>query len=885
MDSATIRKSYLDYFESKGHKIVPSAPLLPTAPNLLFTNAGMNPFVPYFLGERDAPSRRVADTQKCIRAGGKHNDLEDVGFDTYHHTFFEMLGNWSFGDYFKQEAIEWAWELLTKVWKLPKERLYVTVYRPGEGDPASFDQEAYDFWKKVLLADGLDPETQIKFGGAKDNFWMMGDTGPCGPCSEIHIDLTLNGDTQGSLVNQDSAYCMEIWNLVFIQFNATPDGRLEPLANKHVDTGMGFERVAGIFASTNNLTEFGKVPSNYDSDLFRDIFDEAERLCGKVYRATVPSSKSNLTEQEHTDIRLRALGDHLRAVCFAVGDGILPGNEGRNYVIRHILRRGILAGQQLGMRCGDFARMVNPLIVKMSPVFPELKERAELINKVIAAEEESFYKTLEKGLQMFEKFSASSDGVLDGNSAFTLYDTYGFPLEMTQMIARERGLEVDIDGFNQHMEEQRDRARSSQKKSVITVKSDNRQATLFDGYAPENWVNYHAVLLDVAQGDEGESLLVFGSTPFYGEKGGQVGDTGTIVLDGRSFEVLDTTIDADGVYYHRVKGRVPESAIGTEAELSVDVERRRAIQRHHSATHLLHWALRKVIGEHVHQAGSLVTPHRLRFDFSHFEKVSVEQIAEIERLVIEKILANDEIVIFETPFDQKPKDVLAFFEDKYGDVVRVVDIGGYSKELCAGTHTRTAGEIGFLKVIQESAIAAGSRRIEAVAGASFADWFNGVVEASSEAARIFNCQLSEIGTRVDGLVQEKKDLQKKLTDLRMGSASQGADALLKRLKIVDDIRWVIGKLEVANPNELRGLGVRILKEIQEGVVLIGAEMDDKVSVVCFCSPEAVAQGLKAGEILNRVISQLGGKGGGKPDFAMGGARNDGNLQTVLESAI
>ena len=885
MDSASIRKSFQDYFESQGHKIVPSAPLLPSAPNLLFTNAGMNPFVPYFLGEREAPNKRVADTQKCIRAGGKHNDLEDVGFDTYHHTFFEMLGNWSFGDYFKKEAIEWGWELLTKVWGLPKERLYVTVYKPGEGDPAEFDQEAFDIWANVLKTDGLDPEVHIVFGGKKDNFWMMGDTGPCGPCSEIHIDLTEKGDTKGSLVNQDSAFCMEIWNLVFIQFNATPDGEFLPLAAKHVDTGMGLERVAGIFASTQNLSKFGKVPSNYDSDLFTDIFAETTQLCGKVYKATVPTSKQNLSEQEQTDIRMRALADHLRAVCFAIGDGILPGNEGRNYVIRHILRRGILAAQKLGMKSGDFTKMVKPLIAKMSPVFPELEERAELINKVIAAEEESFYKTLEKGLQMFDRFASDAADQLDGASVFALYDTYGFPLEMTQMIASERGLTVDTDGFHKLMEDQRERARASQKKSVVTVKSGDQKATVFDGYAPEKWVGYNAELLDVLPGKDGGAYLVFASTPFYGEKGGQVGDIGEIEINGTVYPVLDTTIDANGIYLHQVEESVDANLVGAQAKLSINVERRRAIQRHHSATHLLHWALRKVVGDHVHQAGSLVTPDRLRFDFSHFEKVSAEQIAEIEGLVIGKILSNDIVVDFETPFDQKPEDVLAFFEDKYGDVVRVVDIGGYSKELCAGTHTKTTGEIGFLKVVQETAIAAGSRRIEAVAGAAFANYFNEISAAATATAGTLKCQPSELANRVQDLVEERKQLQKQLADLRMGAASKGADSLAKNAKEKDGVKWVVGKLEVSNPNELRGMGVRILKDLGEGVVVLGAELGDKVSVVCLCSPVAIDAGLKAGEILGMIAGKLGGKGGGKPDFAMGGAKNDGNLQSVLDAVV
>jgi alanyl-tRNA synthetase len=882
MDSASIRQSYLDFFQSKAHKVVPSASLLPTAPNLLFTNAGMNPFVPYFLGDRESPNRRVADTQKCIRAGGKHNDLEDVGIDTYHHTFFEMLGNWSFGDYFKKEAIEWAWELLTKVWKLPKERLYVSVYQPGPKDPASFDQEAYDHWKALLERDGIDPAVHIVMGGKKDNFWMMGDTGPCGPCSEVHIDLTENGDSKGKLVNGDSPFCMEIWNLVFIQFNATPDGQFVPLAHKHVDTGMGLERVAGIFATTRNLTSFGRVPSNYDSDLFQDVFQAISSRCGARYLATVPADKLQMSEQEQVDVRMRALADHLRAVCFAIGDGILPGNEGRNYVIRHILRRGVLAARRLGMRCGDFAALVPGLVAKMQPVFPGLGERLDLISKVIGAEEESFYKTLEKGLQVFERLAASGNGAIAGADAFTLYDTFGFPPELTQMMARERGLSVDMEGFEVNMQAQRERARASQKKSLVLVNTGETLPTHFDGYAPANWVNYPSRLLRVLDAGDGASFLVFESTPFYGEKGGQVGDTGWVESEGLRLQVSDTRIDPQGLYLHRVESAVEDSLVGSEFRLNLDVARRKAIQRHHSATHLLHWALRKVVGSHVHQAGSLVTPDRLRFDFSHFEKVSAEQLAEIERLVIEKILSNDVVETFETPFDQKPSDVLAFFEDKYGDVVRVVDMGGYSKELCAGTHTRTTGEIGFLKVVQESAIAAGSRRIEAVAGEAFQQWFQQVLASANEAAHALKCALPELGQRTLALGQERKVLEKELADLRSGQAGRAADALVRDASRVNGIAWVLAKIQVANANDLRGMAVRIQKELGESVVLLGSEIDGKLSLVCACSPAAVTAGHKAGEWLNRALQPLGGKGGGKPDFAMGGAPDAKSLEAVLE---
>jgi alanyl-tRNA synthetase len=883
MDSASIRQSFQDFFKSKGHAIVPSASLLPTAPNLLFTNAGMNPFVPYFLGEREAPESRVADTQKCIRAGGKHNDLEDVGFDTYHHTFFEMLGNWSFGDYFKKEAIEWAWELLTKVWKLPKERLYVTVYQPAKGDPATFDQEAYDLWKALLEKDGLDPSVHIIYGNAKDNFWMMGDTGPCGPCSEIHIDLTEKGDTKGGLVNQDSAYCMEIWNLVFIQFNAKPDGSFEPLRHKHVDTGMGLERVAGIFATTKKFTEYGRVPSNYDSDLFTVLFDHVGKLCGKCYKATVPESKSGLSEQEQIDIRMRALGDHIRAVCFAIGDGILPGNEGRNYVIRHILRRGILAAQRLGLKTGDFTKLSSPLIAKMGTVFPELLERRDLIQKVLSSEEETFYKTLEKGLQMLDRFAQSGSGTLDGQSVFSLYDTYGFPVEMTQMIAQERDLKVDIEGFNEHMEAQRERARSAQKKTVITVKSGDQKATDFVGYSCENWSGFACKIVAVESGES--SKIAVEKTPFYGEKGGQVGDRGSLQIDGKCYNVTNTTIDPNGIYLHHVDANVSDGVVGKTALLTIDETHRRAIQRHHTATHLLHWALRLVVGDHVHQAGSMVSADRLRFDFSHYEKLSTEQIAKIEHLVIGKILANDPVIDFETPFDQKPEDVLAFFEDKYGDVVRVVDIGGYSKELCAGTHTRTTGEIGMIRIVQESAIAAGSRRIEALAGDAFVQWMEEVAQAVNLATQALKCQPSELSSRVSDLIEERKQLQKSLSDLRMSEASKGADSLVSSAVEQSGIKWVKGVLQASNPNELKGLAVRLQKSLGEGVVLVGAEIGDKATVICSCSPEAIAAGCNAGSILRGVMESLGGKGGGKPDFAMGGAKAGGALDAAVRAAV
>lgn len=463
MNAAEIRQSFLDFFADKKHTIVPSVPLLPTAPNLLFTNAGMNPFVPYFLGEQTSPEKRVANTQKCIRAGGKHNDLEDVGFDTYHHTFFEMLGNWSFGDYFKKEAIEWAWELLTDIWQFPKERLYATVYKPDDNEPAIFDQEAWDFWANIFQAEGLDPHKHICYGNKKDNFWMMGETGPCGPCSEIHIDLTPNGDSKGTLVNVDSPFCMEIWNLVFIQYNATDTGDFLPLSAQYVDTGMGLERIAGIMATTKHFHDFSSLPSNYNSDLFTSLFDALKKDSGHHYKGIIAQNRNQLSENECKDSAFRILADHARTIVCSIADGILPGNEGRHYVIRRILRRAVLWANRIGLPQGSFAKLCDPVIEKLSPIFPELIHQRKTIQKVLANEEETFSRTLDRGLQLFDKMTVNSSQCLSGKDAFTLYDTYGFPLDLTQLIAQERNLSVDLEGFDQEMKIQQNRARAAQK--------------------------------------------------------------------------------------------------------------------------------------------------------------------------------------------------------------------------------------------------------------------------------------------------------------------------------------------------------------------------------------------------------------------------------------
>ena len=736
MTSAHIRQSFLDFFAQHGHTIVPSASLLPDSPGLLFTNAGMNQFVPIFLGDRapdvstwagvkPAKNTRAADTQKCIRAGGKHNDLEDVGFDTYHHTLFEMLGNWSFGDYFKKDSLTWGWELITQVWGIPAKRLYATVYSPNKakGDPADFDQEAYDIWAEIFKKEGLDPAIHIVHGNKKDNFWMMGDTGPCGPCSEIHFNLLPSDDeVEGRKgVNSSSPRCIEIWNHVFIQFNANADSTFSPLAAKHVDTGMGFERVAGIHASTKGFTDFNPEPSNYEADVFAPLFSKITALSGKTYARTVPTKREGLTEQENTDIAFRVLADHARTISCAIADGIMPGNEGRNYVIRRILRRGILYGKKLGLATGFFEQLVPPVVESLGPVFPELVAQQDIIRRVIRAEEESFGRTLDRGLQIFAKeievSTVTSEHGVAGTLAFLLYDSYGFPLDMTQLLASESGLTVDTAGFEAQMEKQRALGRAAQKKEIVVAATEGEatglQATKFLGY---EHLNAHAQLVDVITADK-DTFLVFDQTPFYAEMGGQAGDTGTALINGQLAHITDTVKDKSGRHLHKVASDCSsELARDARAELAVDVVRRRAISRQHSAAHLIHWALRKVLGTHVRQAGTSKTPDRMRFDFSHFEAVTPAQLREVEQLVNAKVIDNAKVETYETEFEKKPEGTLAFFGDKYGKFVRVVDIGGYSRELCGGTHVSTAGEIGLIKIVAEMAVAAGTRRIEAVAG-------------------------------------------------------------------------------------------------------------------------------------------------------------------------
>ncbi len=899
MTSTEIRQSFLDFFAERGHTIVPSSSLLPDSPGLLFTNAGMNQFVPIFLGDRQADvsgwagarsakDTRAADTQKCIRAGGKHNDLEDVGFDTYHHTMFEMLGNWSFGDYFKKESLEWGWDLITRVWGIPAKRLFATVYRPGPGDPSEFDREAHEIWTGIFKKAGLDPAVHIVFGNRKDNFWMMGDTGPCGPCSEIHFNL-LASDEEGAgreLVNAGSSRCIEIWNHVFIQFNANADGTFSPLAARHVDTGMGFERVAGIYATTGGFKDFGREPSNYAADIFEPLFREIASMSGKSYAGTVPAGRGGLGEQEATDVAFRVLADHARCVSCAIADGILPGNEGRNYVIRRILRRGILYGRKLGLQIGSFERLVGPVVASLGGVFPELGQQQGTIRRVVRSEEESFGRTLERGIALFNASLSAGASSVPGSVAFELYDTYGFPLDMTQLLASERGLSVDTAAFELLMNEQRDRGRAAQRREILVAATEGDTSDLkpteFLGYTQ---THAKARLLELVRSGA-DTFLVFDKTPFYAEMGGQAGDAGGALIGGRLFGIADCVKDKAGRHLHRLQaaleGAAPEA--GAEAELSVDAVRRRAISRHHSATHLLHWALRKTLGTHVRQAGTSKTPERLRFDFSHFEAVTPAQLHEIEQLVNGRIIDNARVEAYETDFDKKPEGTLAFFGDKYGKVVRVVDIGGYSRELCGGTHVGTTGEIGLVKIVAEMAIAAGTRRIEAVAGQAAYDFVAHREAALAAVSARLSAGPHDVAQKLEAILAHQRELEKKLKVFEQRAASGLADQLAAAGVPKDGLKFVSAVIVSESPETLRSLGSQVLSKLGEGVVVLGCAFGEKATVVAFCSPQAIRAGHQAGRLVNELSAKLGGKGGGKPDFAMGGGRDVARLKAVLEGS-
>jgi alanyl-tRNA synthetase len=990
MTSAQIRQSFLNFFREKQHTIVPSSSLLPDAPNLLFTNAGMNQFVPIFLGQQKPAWNppRVADTQKCIRAGGKHNDLEDVGLDTYHHTFFEMLGNWSFGDYFKKEAIEWAWELLVERWKFPAQRLYATVYQPGAGEPSEFDQEAHDHWENLFREAELDPKVHVLNGGKADNFWMMGDTGPCGPCSEVHVDLTPDGDTRGTLVNKEDPRCIEIWNLVFIQFNANSDGTFSPLPQRHVDTGMGFERVTAIIQGTKNLGDFSGTISNYETDIFRPIFDELEKLSGKKYASTLPivgralrlpgegaGSRSGRPTsdptQEKIDIAFRVIADHIRALSFAIADGIIPSNEGRGYVLRRILRRAVRYGRSLGFHDPFFFKLVDVVAKTMGDVFPDVRAKEPTIKETIKREEEAFNKTLDRGLELLDKatvravitqtiatpainkirvktrthegfftrieaaeaieiFAEKDNGALfdelfktrpaiAGKDAFELYDTYGFPLDLTELIAKERGLGVDTNGFNFLMEEQRARARKAQKKEDISIAEDQlkAEATKFLGY---DFLETESVVDMVLPGTKPDEVnIVLDRTPFYAEMGGQVGDHGLLHVPGHDrtevgqLRVIDTQKYGD-IVIHRaalVEGRAPEP--GEAVRISVDADRRRAIQGHHTVTHLLHWALHKVVSRDASQKGSYVGPDKLTFDFSS-APLTKQQVRVVEKLVNEKIIENAPVSWTEIPYaDAKQRtDIIQFFGEKYGDRVRVLQIGGtpralngYSMELCGGTHVTSTGEIGPFRILKEEAIAAGIRRIEAVAGDAARNW------AKQEAARqqekfealvrkkpdipplpVFknDATTSEMLQQIDARAADLEKVEVEVRDLEKQSAKTAEAELRSRAaQVANELAashggkdFCVAEVPNGDGKLLQAVADALKSKFNGPIFLVGAA-NGSVALVASVPKEMSAR-VQANKLIQQIAPIVGGKGGGRPQNAQGAGKDASKIAEALAKA-
>ena len=889
MTSAEIRNSFLDFFKEKQHTTVPSASILPQSPGLLFTNAGMNQFVPYFLGTEKAPydPPRAADTQKCIRAGGKHNDLEDVGYDTYHHTFFEMLGNWSFGNYFKEDAIAWAWELVIERWGLPANRLYATVYAPSEGDPSQFDHEAYQIWRGFFEKAGLDPKIHIVNGNVEDNFWKMGDTGPCGPCSELHVDMTPNGDTGGKLVNMDSDLCIEIWNLVFIQYNAEEDGTYRDLPSKHVDTGMGFERVCSLIQNTKNFTDFSEKPTNYATDVFQPIFRKLEKLSGKKYVDVYPGEKSDALEQA---IAFRVIADHIRTLSFSIADSIIPGNTGRNYVLRRILRRAVKYGRTLGFNGNDpfLPKLVDTLVEEFGHVFPEIKTRAKVIKETLTLEEESFNKTLDRGMEKFEK--AAGEKVFPPEDAFQLYDTYGFPLDLTALLCRERNITLDEKAVEARMEEARELSRASQKKTVVRATEISTEiVTEFLGFEKSSC---KAIVLEI-YGD----LVITDKTVFFTEMGGQEGDTGTL-----NKSTITSTQQIGSAIAHQIEGNIP--VVGDTVDLTIHRERRAPIEAHHTATHLLHWAIHKVISPDASQQGSSVSPDRLTFDFNS-KAVTLEQIGAIEEKVNNAIKADDTISWVEVPHTEVKdrEDIMQFFGDKYGDLVRVVQIGGgektldgYSMELCGGTHVRKTSDIGIFKIKSEGSTGAGIRRIEAVCGPAAKAFLGEQQEkesAEKDEALTKLAKANEALAKLDAptllvpnnaraheVKNQAIEAEKALKKVQAAGAARMADSLIAEKNITENI--VIST--EGSPALLQELlnGLRKIQFTQAAFIVI--DDGNKLHLGAFCGEEGKKNGYGAGNLIQNLGPIAGGKGGGKPDMARGAASDRDKISDLTAAA-
>ncbi|MFZ1290928.1 MAG: alanine--tRNA ligase [Melioribacteraceae bacterium] len=895
MTSQEIRNQFLEFFKSKQHTIVPSAPVVPyDDPTLLFTNAGMNQFKDVFLGKGNRDYKRAADTQKCIRVSGKHNDLEEVGYDTYHHTFFEMLGNWSFGDYYKEEAITWAWELLTEVWKLKKERLWATVFET--------DDEALNLWKTKT---DINPNHVLKFG-AKDNFWEMGETGPCGPCSEIHINLTDDFENP-KYVNAGVPECLEIWNLVFIQNNRDENGKLHDLPAKHVDTGMGFERVCAVLQNKN---------SNYDTDVFMPIINQIEIISGRKYK--VPE----------VQIAMRVIADHIRTLTFAIGDGAVPGNEGRSYVLRRILRRAARYGRKLNLNEPFMYKLVDVLAKTMGDVFPEIKSNQANIEKIIKAEEESFNTTLDRGIELFnevvvsllkvglEKIYDDSYYVLtgkelakndylikvfkkdnsnpirainllqwdetltknllnniptiSGEEVFKLYDTFGFPVDLTNVMAQEKGLRIDEDKFNELMNLQKERARKSTKEKLGTVSLVEKLSD-FENLKPSEFIGYETLESKSNIIEISDEFLILDKTPFYAESGGQIGDTGILEFENKEIKILNT-IKTNNIFVHEFDGNLSKNSI-KEVIAKVDKNRRWEIMRNHSATHFLHAALRQILGTHVKQAGSYVGPDRLRFDFVHFQKVTLQELHEIESLVNYKLHENIELQHKKNiPFDEAKKmGALMFFGDKYGDKVNVVQFGDFSLEFCGGTHVKNSSQIGLFKIISESSIASGVRRIEAVTGLGVEKYIQNQI-----------LELRNADEKIAQLNEEKKKIEKELADLKLKEKLGGIDSIVNNPIEKNGINIFKGKVEVNNMDELKSMGDELRAKIKNGVGVLISEVDGKVGIVCVVTDDLIqTKKLSAGKIVGELAKIVGGGGGGRPHLATAGGKDISKIDEAL----
>ena len=862
MESNKIRQAFLDFFKSKEHTIVPSAPMVvKNDPTLMFTNAGMNQFKDIFLGNSPRVTPRAADTQKCLRVSGKHNDLEEVGHDTYHHTMFEMLGNWSFGDYFKKEAIAWAWELLTEVYGLDKSRMYATVFEGSESDGVPFDQEAYDFWKQYL------PEDHIIRGNKHDNFWEMGETGPCGPCSEIHFDLRDEADIAKvpgrDMVNAGHHLVIEIWNLVFMQFNRKANGELEPLPAKHVDTGMGFERLCMILQ--------GKK-SNYDTDVFQPTISRLASMADKKYG-----------EDEKCDIAMRVIADHLRAIAFSIADGQLPANAKAGYVIRRILRRAVRYGYTyLGFNEPTLCKLVAGLAEQMGHQFPELRQQQTLIERVIEEEEASFLRTLATGINLLDRVIAKvgKGGQIAGKDAFELYDTFGFRIDLTELIAREQGVNVDLEGFEAELQAQKARSRNAAAQDIDDWQELKPiEKCEFIGYdtltAPIHIARYRRVT------SKGKTTyqLVFDQTPFYGNSGGQIGDTGYIEAQGQKTQIVATEKE-NGLIIHVVT-ELPEN-LEVEFTAVVDAEKRQAAANNHTATHLLDQALRKVLGTHVEQKGSMVTPQSLRFDFSHFQKVTSEELREVERLVNKAIRSNYPLEENREASMEEANAMgaIALFGEKYGDKVRVVKFGE-SVELCGGTHTLATGTIGLFKIISESAISAGVRRIEAVTSLRAEEMLYSLEDQIHGIAELVNNPKVEVA--IKKILENNESLQKEIEQLH----KEQIDALVEKIlaERSGDGAFVIARQVPYGSNMIKDLAYTLRSRVGDIIMVLGSVSDNKPMLAVMIGDDIVAKGVDAGAVVREAAKLINGGGGGQKFFATAGGKNPDGLQSAIDKAV